>query len=449
MSDHPGTPQAQTDVSLGEAFWLWLKIGLLSFGGPAGQIALMHRYIVDEKKWLPEGHFLHALNYCMLLPGPEAQQLTVYTGWLLHGIKGGLVAGLLFIIPGALVIYALSVLYALYSSTPVVDGIFFGVKAAVLAVVLQAIIRMASRVLKKPLLAGLAVFGFVATFLLHLPFPLVVLIAAVIGWLAGRLAPDSIRMNHGHGESDSAPAHSPSSKNAFIAAGVFALLWLLPIVFLYTTLGSTNVFTQESLFFSKLAIVTFGGAYAVLAYMTQQVVENFGWLNTGQMIDGLGMAETTPGPLILVTQFVGFLAAWQNPGSLSPIVAGTLGALLTLWVTFVPCFLWIFLGAPFVEKLRGSVSVSSALSAITAVVVGVIASLALWFASHVLFSELTAINSSGFKFELPVWSSVSVFALALTIVASVLLIRVKMSVLWVLLIAAIAGIAKTLFAPGF
>ncbi len=439
-SEHATT---ESGVSRSEAFWLWLKVGLLSFGGPAGQIALMHRYVVDEKKWISDSRFLHALNYCMLLPGPEAQQLAVYIGWLLHGIRGSLVAGLWFVIPGAIVIYVLSVLYALYSGIALVDGIFLGVKAAVLAIVLQAIIRLGSRVLKKPLLVCLAVFGFVATFFLHLPFPLVVLIAAVTGWLGGRVSPDAIKMDHGHGSGDDVAEpvlEARSSRQTLMAAGIFAVLWALPILIIVATLGRGHVYTEESLFFSKLAIVTFGGAYAVLAYMTEQVVGHYSWLSTGQMIDGLGMAETTPGPLILVTQFVGFLAAFNNPGTLNPLLAGTLGALLTLWVTFVPCFLWIYVGAPFIEKLRGSTGLNNALSAITAVVVGVIASLALWFASHVLFAQTSRVGGDSLYFDLPVISSVNVFALVVSVVSAVLLIRFKQPVLRVLLGAAVAGV---------
>lgn len=432
----------ESAVPRSEAFWLWLKVGLLSFGGPAGQISLMHRYVVDEKKWISDGRFLHALNYCMLLPGPEAQQLAVYIGWLLHGIRGSLVAGLWFVIPGAIVIYILSVLYALYSGLALVDGIFLGVKAAVLAIVLQAIIRLGSRVLKKPLLLGLAIFGFVATFFLHLPFPLVVLIAAVVGFTGGKVAPDAIKMDHGHGgDGEPEPVlEARSSRRTLMAAAIFAVLWVIPILVILATLGRGHVYTEESLFFSKLAIVTFGGAYAVLAYMTEQVVGHYSWLSTGQMIDGLGMAETTPGPLILVTQFVGFLAAFNNPGTLDPLVAGTLGALLTLWVTFVPCFLWIYVGAPFIEKLRGSTGLNDALSAITAVVVGVIASLALWFASHVLFAQTNKVGSGMFHFDLPVLSSVNIFALVVSVLAAIAMIKFKQPVLRVLLCAAVAGV---------
>jgi len=434
---------APVQVSRAEALWVWIKIGLLSFGGPAGQISLMHRYIVEEKKWLGDGRFLHALNYCMLLPGPEAQQLAIYVGWLLHGIRGALVAGLWFLIPGAIVIYILSLLYALYTGVPLVDGIFFGVKAAVLAIVLQAIIRLGSRVLAKPVLLGIAIFGFIATFALHLPFPLVVLVAAIVGWVCGRFAPDKIKMDHGHGsgEAVSGPGPVTSDRKTLITAGIFALLWITPIILFAMFLGSQHIYTQQSLFFSKLAIVTFGGAYAVLAYMTEQVVGHYSWIGTGQMIDGLGMAETTPGPLILVTQFVGFLAAYNNPGSLDPIVAGTFGALVTLWVTFVPCFVWIFLGAPFIEKLRGSSALNHALAAVTAVVVGVIASLALWFAFHVLFDK-TAPFSGGewLRVELPVLSSINIAALAIAVVCAILLIKLKQPVLRVLLLATVAGV---------
>ena len=440
------TTSGAMSVSFKDASWLWLKVGLLSFGGPAGQIALMHRYIVDERQWLSEGRFLHALNYCMLLPGPEAQQLAVYVGWLLHGIRGGLVAGLLFIIPGAIVIFALSFIYVIYAEVALVDGVFYGIKAAVLAIVLQAIIRMGSRVLKKPALLWLAIAGFVATFFLHVPFPLLILVVAAIGWLLGRYRPDSVRMDHGHGDGDDdgGETDTPSKRQTLKTAGLFALLWAIPIAVLIVVLGPDNVYTRISLFFSKLAIVTFGGAYAVLAYMTQQVVDNYQWLTTGQMIDGLGMAETTPGPLILVTQFVGFLAAYQNPGAMAPLFAATLGALLTLWVTFVPCFLWIFLGAPFIERLRGSRGISAALAAITAVVVGVIASLALWFAAHVLFAGSTRVAMGPIAFDWPSISTLDAIALALTVITATLLIRYKVSVLLVLLIAAMVGVLTKL-----
>src|SRR6266481_6317068 len=312
-------------VSLAEAFWVWLRVAAMSFGGPAGQISVMHRIIVDEKKWVGESRFLHALSYCMLLPGPEAHQLTIYIGWLMHRWPGAIVAGGLFVVPGIVSIMALSYVYAAFGSVPAVAALFFGLKAAVLAIVLQAVHRVGSRALKSRPMLVLAALAFIGIFFLGVPFPLIVLAAAIIGFLVAR---------------------------ALRVSALWLSLWLVPVIAVVAVLGADNTFSEIGGFFSKMAVVTFGGAYAVLAYMAQQAVETYGWLKPGEMLDGLGMAETTPGPLIMVVQFVGFLAAYRHPGMLPPMLAGTLGGLLATWCTFVPCFLWIGLGAPFIERLR-------------------------------------------------------------------------------------------------
>lgn len=423
------------EVTFKEALAIWTRIGFLSFGGPAGQIALMHRIIVDEKKWLDESRFLHALNYCMLLPGPEAQQLAIYVGWLLHGVKGGIVAGVLFILPGAFAIFALSWLYVTLGDLEVVEGVFFGLKAAVLAIVVQALIRIGRRALKGTLMPALAVAGFIALFVFDLPFPLVVLGAGAIGYtVTKRMA----AQNTAHSEPD-INTETVVRAGTKLAALVCLLLWLLTVGGLLALLGHDNVFSQIAVFFSKMATVTFGGAYAVLAYVAQQGVENFQWLQPGEMLEGLALAETTPGPLILVTQFVGFLAAYREAAIEPSLLYASLGALLTLWVTFLPCFLWIFVGAPYVEKLRGNQSLSAALAAITAVVVGVIANLALWFGVNALFSEQQRIAEFGVDMRLPVPSSVDLPMLVLSAIAFVLVFRLRLGILPLLGISATLG----------
>lgn len=408
--------------SLAEAIRTWAKIGVLSFGGPAAQIALMHRVIVDEKKWLGEPQFLHALNFCMLLPGPEAQQLATYAGWLLHGLKGGLAAGLLFIVPGALVMLALSVLYVTLGAHPTATGVLFGLKAAVLVIVAQALLRIAGRALRGRSAWLLAVAAFVAIYVLDVPFPLVVAGAGGVGFLAGRLGSQAFA-GHGHGGEPVDLERQRIGGRYLATVALFAALWLAPTALLVANGG---VYADIATFFSKMAVVTFGGAYAVLAYVADVAVDGFGWLRPGEMIDALGLAETTPGPLILVTQFVGFLAAYRDGGT---IAAGALGALVTTWVTFAPCFLWIFAGAPFVERLRGSAGIVSALGAITAAVVGVIANLALWFALHFLFARAG---------KLPDPASVDVAAVTLTSALGLLAWWWKPGVP-LLLIAGVAG----------
>jgi chromate transporter len=394
-------------VSLGAAFRVWLRVALLSFGGPAGQIAVMHRIIVEEKRWIGENRFLHALNYCMLLPGPEAQQLATYIGWLMHRTLGGIIAGVLFVLPGVISIMALSWIYALYGKVGVVSALFFGLKAAVLAVVLQAVVRIGSKALKNRVMLALAAAAFVAIFFFGVPFPIIVLTAGVIGYLGGRAGLPQFQVGGGHGPAkgkvvadseallgEELPEHArPTVSRALRVAAVCLALWLVPVAVVLGTFGSDNVFSQIATFFSTMAVVTFGGAYAVLAYVAQQAVEGYGWLQPGEMLDGLGMAETTPGPLIMVLQFVGFMGAYRDPGGLSPLMAGTLGGLLATWVTFVPCFLFIFLGAPFIEVLRGNQALHGALSAITAAVVGVVLNLAIWFAVHTIFRETWAVRA--------------------------------------------------------
>ncbi len=417
-------------VPFREALRVWWRIGLLSFGGPAGQIALMHRILVDEKKWIGEKRFLHALNFCMLLPGPEAQQLATYVGWLLHGVRGGLAAGLLFILPGALLLILLSWVYVLAGDVPMVDGLFFGLKAAVLALVMEALLRIAKRALKTRFDRGLATLAFLAIFVFALPFPLVVGGAAMLGVLGVRFRPSPAAVE----EVDPDVVERPGTLRAALAC---LLLWLGTLGSLWAALGADHVYARISVFFSKLALVTFGGAYAVLAYMAQQAVENYHWLEAGEMLDGLGLAETTPGPLILVTQFVGFLAAYRHASP--PLLAGTLGALLTLWVTFLPCFVWIFAGAPFVEKLRGRRGLSAALSAVTAAVVGVIANLSLWFAFHFLFARHVDVSFGGFGLKLPVLASADNGAFAISALAMLLVFRWHKGVFATLGLSAMAG----------
>ena len=376
---------AQTP-SFEEFFKVWLKIGCINFGGPAGQIAMMHRMMVDEKKWIDEARFLHALNFCMLLPGPEAQKLATYIGWLLHGIRGGLTSGILFVLPGALFMLGLSLLYALGRGFSVVDGALFGIKAAVLVIVVEALIRIGKRALKTWLLLTLAGAAFIGIFFLALPFPLIVIAAALIGFLVARASPELLAV-----KTDIEGLTPPASdrwRHALIAAVIGLAAWGAPIAIAWFALGPNHVLVSIGAFFSKLAVVSFGGAYAVLAYMAQQAVETHHWMTAPEMVDGLGLAETTPGPLILVTQFVGFLAAFRDAAPFSPLVAGILGALMTTWVTFTPPMLWIFVGAPFVEQLRANRRLSGALAAITAAVVGVILNLTVWFALHVLFGEV-------------------------------------------------------------
>lgn len=445
--------QPDVTIPFGEAVKVWLRVAALSFGGPAGQIAVMHRILVDEKRWIGENRFLHALSYCMLLPGPEAQQLAVYLGWLLHRTKGGIVAGTLFVLPGFVSILALSYIYVVFADVSLVEGMFFGLKAAVLALVAQALVRIGTRALRNHAMITIAAAAFLAIFVFDMPFPVIVAGAAVIGLVGARTAPRLFGPGAGHGSGKGAvltdaqsvlgpgtPAHArPNLAWSLTISGVFLALWLGPVLALLSVLGTNNVFTQIALFFSQMAVVTFGGAYAVLAYVAQEAVGHYGWLQPGEMLDGLGMAETTPGPLIQVVQFVGFLGAYRDPGTLPPLVAASLAAVLTTWVTFVPCFLWIFLGAPFIEKLRENRALAAALSAVTAAVVGVIANLTIWFAVHTLFSQVFTLRGLGANVEIPVGTSLDPVALALTIASIFAIFRLKAGPVLVLAGAALAG----------
>ena len=437
-----------TGVPVREAFWTWSRVALLSFGGPAGQIAVMHRIIVEEKKWISEDRFLHALNYCMLLPGPEAQQLATYIGWLMHRTIGGLMAGLLFILPGVATILGLSIVYAYYRQTDSIQALFFGLKAAVLAIVIEAVQRIGRRVLKNGTMVAIAAGSFVAIFFFNVPFPILVAIAAMIGLVGGRISPRRFVVIQGAARSDkAAPLLAPQADHWIRIATVrnigvsvvFLTLWFVPLVFIWATLGPSSVYYQEGVFFSQAAVVTFGGAYSVLAYIAQQAVERYGWLQPGEMLDGLGMAETTPGPLIMVVQFVGFMGAFRNPGPFDPLVAGVLGSAVTTWVTFVPCFFWIFLGAPYIERLRNYAVLSSALSAITAAVVGVVLNLAVWFSLHTLFDSVRAVEVLGLRVELPEPTTVDLAACLVAALAAFLTIYLKKGMAMTLLVSCAVG----------
>ena len=432
--------------SFAAAFRVWLKIGLLSFGGPAGQIALLHKEVVDERHWIGERRFLHALCFCNLLPGPEAQQLATYLGWLMHGVKGGLAAGIIFVVPGAIVMLALSLIYALAGEVPVVEAIFFGLKSAVLVFVVEAMLRIGRRALKGKVAWTLAAVAFIALFFFHVPFPVVVLASAAIGYLL----PDQFG-HGGHGEAkqdrpaliDAVLAADPE-RPARLAAGarraslVIAVLWLAPVAYLMLAVGGT--FAEIGLFFSKMAVVTIGGAYAVLAYVAQDAVEVHHWLSPAEMLAGLGLAETTPGPLILVLQFVGFLAGFRSPGPVTGITGGILASVLTLWTTFAPCFVFVFLGAPLIERLASNKALSGALAAVTSAVVGVVANLAVWFALQVLFRDHVAYRAGPLAVDLPLPVSLDLAALALAAVAAVCLFRLKLGVLRTLGITAALGL---------
>ena len=452
MQDH-STQQTPADedthVRFDQALFVWLKISLLSFGGPAGQIAVMHRLLVEELKWVSEKRFLHALNFCMLLPGPEAQQLTIYLGWLLHRVRGGVVAGVLFVLPGALIVLALSMLYVSYQQTMIMTSMFFGIKAAVLAIVVTALWRLAGRILRHGRLIAITTASFLASFVFGVPFPLVIFGAAVTALLwrvsAKRAGEDGDDAGDGRVIDRRVARHraTPSSQGALRAALICAILWLAPVLFLYGWLGVGHVYVQQGMFFSQVAVVTFGGAYAVLSYMAQQTVGHYGWLSAGEMLDGLGMAESTPGPLIMVTQFVGFIGAYRSPGMIDPMLAGTLGALVTTWVTFAPCFLWIFLGAPYIEALRDNRVLATALTGITAAVVGVVLNLAIWFGLRVMFTDLVEVTVplSGQALQLPALASFDPLASGITIVAFMAITIFRVGMIRVLVTSACLGLA--------
>jgi chromate transporter len=422
--------------SFGEAFRFWLKLGFISFGGPSGQIAVMHVELVEKKKWIGEAHFLHALNFCMLLPGPEAQQLAIYIGWLLHKARGGITAGALFVIPSIFILWALSYIYVVYGSIPWIAAIFYGLKPAVLAIVAAAVIRIGRRALQTGVMWLIAAAAFVAIYFFHTPFPVIIISAGVLGLLGGKVLPRYFRVmadeegrSNSPGDGDVQSHARPSFTRALKVFTMSILLWWTPVALAGVFLGTQHTIFREGIFFSKAAMVTFGGAYAVLPYVSQQAVENYHWLGPGQMLDGLALAETTPGPLIMVLQFVGFLGGWNHAGHLSPLLVATLGGLITTWTTFVPCFLWIFLGAPYIEKLRGHKSLASALSTITAAVVGVILNLAIWFGLHVLF---------------PPSGHVDWFAVAVCVIAFVGMLRWKWDIVRVVLGSGVVGLIYTL-----
>jgi chromate transporter len=446
-----GTP------SLREATRVWAKVGMLSFGGPAGQIAVMHRELVERHRWISDARFLHALNYCMLLPGPEATQLAIYIGWLLHRTRGGLIAGVLFVLPGILTILALSIVYALYGQLPWVSALFFGLKAAVLAVVVEAVLRIGRKALKNRLMVGIAMLAFVGIFAFKLPFPLIILLAAVSGF-AGRWwlphwfpAPAS---NAADASSDylidrllgqGLLQHTqPSVPRAVRIALTWLAIWLLPVLLTVGVLGTHSVVAQEGIFFAQTAVVTFGGAYAVLAYVAQRAVESFHWITPGQMLDGLALAETTPGPLIMVLQFVAFMGAYHHQAGFPPMLAGLVGSLLTTWVTFTPCFLWIFLGAPYIEALRSNRALNAALSAVTAAVVGVVLNLSVWFSMHVLFARTQRLDYAALAMEVPQWNTVDLFALLLSVAALLAMLRFKLGMGWTLIGCGLIGMAVRL-----
>ena len=408
-----------------EALKVWIKVAIHSFGGPAGQIAVMHKILVEEKKWISETRFLHALIYCMLLPGPEAQQLATYIGWLLHRTKGGLVAGLLFILPGFISILALSILYAYFQDASLVQGMFYGIKPAVLAIVVGAVIKIGKKALKNNAMYGIALAAFLAIFLFKVDFPYIVITAGIIGFLGGKFYPSLFLVIKGHqtklAEDQWADRYllsvQPSGASLFKTVAIFLALWALPFLIIIALGAQDSVFLQEASFFSKSAVVTFGGAYSVLAYIAQKAVESYEWLKPGEMLDGLGMAETTPGPLIQVVQFVGFMGAFRFAAGMDPLVAGILGSVLVTWVTFVPCFLFIFAGAPYIEYVRGNKDLTAALSGITAAVVGVILNLGIWFSINTFFRKVIDIESFGFSFIYPVWNSLDLGAFLISIAA--------------------------------
>jgi chromate transporter len=450
----PARPQEQAVVPFRTAVRAWFAISLQTFGGPAGQIAVMQRSLVDEKRWIGQRRFLHALNYCTLLPGPEAQQLATYVGWLLHGTRGGLVAGGLFVLPGVVALLALSAIYVAFGTTTVVTAVFVGLAAAVLAIVAQAVVRVAKRALDSRALVVIAVVAFLALALFGVPFPIVVALAGLTGWALGRWRPSALPQKKAAEGPDAGPPpvisddvlhhEAPTTRRTLKVLLVGLLVWGVPVAVAALLTGTSSVFTQQGVFFSGAAVVTFGGAYAVLAYVAQQAVQVYGWLGPREMVRGLALAETTPGPLIMVVQFVAFLGAYRAPGDLDPWVAAVLASLLVTWVTFVPSFLFVLLGAPYMERLRGNRSLSAALAGITAAVVGVIANLGVYFAVHTLFSESRGVNAGPLSLELPDLTTLRLVPLGIAVVAAVLLFRVKWSVLRTLGVCAVLGLVAGL-----
>lgn len=450
MMTNDGPGSSLSPPTFREALRVWIKVALLSFGGPAGQIAVMHRLLVEEKRWVDERRFLHALNYTMVLPGPEAQQLATYLGWLLHGTRGGLVAGTLFILPGFLSILALSILYAFYRDLAPVAALFYGLKPAVMAVVVAAVIRIGRKTLHNKILILLAAASFIAIFFLKIPFPLIILGAALVGWLGGRRHPEIFLPPEKAGLADREEANPPRVPrwHWLRLLAIWLPLWFGPPVLLALSLGPGHLFVTQGIFFSKMAVVTFGGAYAVLAYVAQRAVEDYGWLAPGEMLDGLGMAETTPGPLIQVVQFVGFMGAFRLAEDFPPLMAGILASVLVTWVTFVPCFLWIFLGAPYIESLRKNRSLNTALGAVTAAVVGVILNLAVWFGLNTLFEHLTERRFFGIHLLQPDWPTLDLPALIIASVAFFFLFRTKTGMISTLAGSAAIGLLYRLLLQG-
>lgn len=435
MTDFLRSETSATHPTLSELFFVFGRVGLLSFGGPAGQIGMMHRVLVDEKRWLSEERFLHALNYCMLLPGPEAQQLATYAGWLLHGRRGGIIAGTLFVLPGFLVIVALAAAYALYQDTHWLPALLFGLKAGVLAIVIEALLRVAKRALKSRFLVGVAVAAFIALFFFGVPFPLVILAAGISGFLKARGARST---------KPDVESKAPPLLRQIRGVLVGILIWQMPLL-LFWLLAAPSSLIELQEFFSRLAVVTFGGAYAVLAYVAQVAVETHHWMTASEMLDGLALAEATPGPLVLVLSYIGFLAAFRHPGMLDPMQAGVLGASVAAWATFVPSFIFIFLGAPYVERLRDNAALSGALSAITGAVVGVILNLSVWFGLHVLFGKVDRVEllpQINFGMSLPDWHSLDLASLALFVVSAIMLFRLKFGMLPVLGVCIGAGFIR-------
>jgi len=426
-------PAGDAHPGFREALRFWLKLGFISFGGPAGQIAVMHAELVERKKWIGEERFLHALNFCMLLPGPEATQLAIYCGWLLHRARGGIAAGVLFVLPGALVLWALSFVYVTFGHVPWIAAVFYGLKPAVTAIVAAAVIRIGRRALKNAAMGALAAAAFVAIYFFGAPFPAIVIVAGILGWAGARWSASPTAGESAVDERALTTARPTWARAAKVIA-VCAALWFAPIVAAGLAQGWDGTLAREGIFFSKAAMVTFGGAYAVLPYVAQQAVGNFGWLAAPQMLDGLGLAETTPGPLIMVVQFVGFLGGWNHPGGLAPLLAATLGAAMTTWTTFVPCFLWIFLGAPHIERLRGNVRLGGALAAVTAAVVGVVLNLAVWFGGQTFFPARGAAD----------W-----FAIAVSVAAFAAMQRWKVGIVPVVFASGVLGLAwRMFFGPG-
>jgi chromate transporter len=436
-------------VPLRVAVRTWFGISLQTFGGPAGQIAVMQRTLVDEKRWIGQRRFLHALNFCMVLPGPEAQQLAIYVGWLLNGTVGGLAAGTLFVLPGVVALLGLSAIYVAYGSATWVTALFAGVAPAVLAIVVQAVVRVARRALDRRALVAVAVGAFLSLAVFAVPFPIVVLAAACLGWALGRFAPVAARSNETDSQSAAPPplvpddqlhAERPSAWRTFRILVVGLVLWFTPLVVAVLVTGTDSTLTRQGLFFSGAAVVTFGGAYAVLAYVAQRAVEVFHWLAPGEMVRGLALAESTPGPLIMVVQFVAFVGAYRHPGQLNPWLAAILASLLTTWVTFAPCFLFVFLGAPYVERLRSNTSLNAALTGITAAVVGVIANLALYFAVHTLFSRTGVLGTGVVHLVRPVLATLRPVPSVIAVLAALMIFRLRWSVPRTLVVSAMAGL---------